>query len=295
MNFSITPRSLSRELKRCRMVFTDGTMLASTASITTLAWPSSRLISAVSRDSAAFSSGFCSRSRMAPRLGAVPPAVRSFSDFAAAEARSIRESTLPSSWPLRFSISSSMWWRSQGAAANCTRWVCSCRQTQSRKSAGSTLSSRSTAMMFGATSNRRPAAGAEEFSASAENGSYWPRTLLERNARMAPSWLPVMAPLTLAAPGFRVPRRPSSIFSIAGLSITAKLWVLALAQDARSTTRTEESRRSRAASRPVMSWTCGTARSAIRRRFSTAAAISAGSRVGPGASAGRRWRPQAPS
>ena len=218
---------------------------------------------------------------MAPRLGAVPDAVRSLSDFAAAEARSIRESTLPSSWPLRLSISSSMWCRSQGAAANCTRWVCSWRQTQSRKSSGSTLISRSTEMMFGATRSSRPAAGAVEFSASAEKGSYWPRTLLERKARMAPSWLPVMAPLTLAAPGFRVPRRPSSIFSIAGWSMTAKLWVLALAQEARSTTRTEESRRSRAASRPVMSWTCGTEMSAMSRRLSTAAPISADPRVGP--------------
>ena len=74
MNFSITPRSLPRALKRCRMVFTEGTMLASTASITTLAWPSSRLIRAVRRDRAAFSSGFCSRSRMAPRPGAAPRA-----------------------------------------------------------------------------------------------------------------------------------------------------------------------------------------------------------------------------
>ena len=92
---------------------------------------------------------------------------------------------------------------------------------------------------------------------------------------------PRRAPLTLAAPGFMVPRRPSSIFSIAGWSMTAKLWVLALDQEARSTTRTEESRRSRAASSPVMSWTCGTEMSAMSRRFSTAAPISADPRVGP--------------
>ena len=46
-------------------------------------------------------------------------------------------------------------------------------------------------------------------------------------------------PLTLAAaPGLMVPRRFSSIFSMAGLSMTAKLCVLALDQEARSTTRT---------------------------------------------------------
>ena len=216
-----------------------------------------------------------------PRPGAAPEPARSLRAFAAAAARSMIESTLPSRCPLRSSISSSMWWRSQGAAANCTRWVCSCRHTQSRKSSGATLSSRSTEMMFGATSSSRPAAGAVEFSASAENGSYWPRTLLERNARIAPSWLPVMAPPTLAAPGLTVPRRPSSIFSMAGWSITAKLCVLALAHEARSTTRTEESRRSRAASSPVMSWTCGTEMSAISRRFSTAAPISADPSEGP--------------
>ena len=31
-----------------------------------------------------------------------------------------------------------MWSRSHGTAVNCTRWVSSCMQTQSRKSAGST-------------------------------------------------------------------------------------------------------------------------------------------------------------
>ena len=189
---------------------------------------------------------------MAPLPGVSPDTVRSFRERAAADARSISESTLPRRWPLRLSISLSMWCRSQGAAANCTRCVCSCRQTQSRKSSGVTLSSRSTAMMFGATSSNRPPDGAVEPSASAAKGSYWPRTLLERNASTAPSWLPVMAPLTLAAPGLMVPLRFSSIRSMAGLSMTAKLWVFALAQDARSTTRTEESRRSRAASRPVM-------------------------------------------
>ncbi len=108
-----------------------------------------------------------------------------------------------------------------------------------------------------------------------------PRTLLERKARTAPSWLPVMAPLTLAAAGLTVPRRLSSIFSMAGLSITAKLWVLALAQDARSTTSTDESRRSRAASSPVIWWTWCTDSSARRRRLSTASPISAEVRVGP--------------
>ncbi len=256
-------------------------MLASTASITTLAWPSSRLITAVRCDRDAFSSGFCSRSRMAPRPGALPVVERSLRERAAAEARSISESTLPSRWPLRLSISDSMWWRSQGAAANWTRCVCSCRQTQSLKSSGGTWSSRSTATMLGATSSSRPPAGALEPSASAAKGSYWPRTLLDRNARTAPSWLPVMAPLTLAAAGLTLPRRLSSILSMAGLSITAKLCVLALAQLARSTTRTEESRRSRAASRPVISWTYGTEASARRRRLSTASPISAGLSVGP--------------
>ena len=46
--------------------------------------------------------------------------------------------------------------RSHGTAVNWTRWVSSCRQTQSRKSVGSTWSSRSTCTMFGATRSSRP-------------------------------------------------------------------------------------------------------------------------------------------
>ena len=46
--------------------------------------------------------------------------------------------------------------RIHGTAVNCTRCVSSCRHTQSRKSVGSTPSSRSTWTMFGATSSSRP-------------------------------------------------------------------------------------------------------------------------------------------
>ncbi len=89
------------------------------------------------------------------------------------------------------------------------------------------------------------AAGTLQSGASAAKGSYWPRTLLERNASTAPSWVPVMAPLAAAAAGvIATPLRLSTIFFSAGWSITEKLWVFALDHEARSTTRTCESRRS---------------------------------------------------
>ncbi len=79
-----------------------------------------------------------------------------------------------------------MWSRSQGTAVNCTRWVSSCMHTHSRKSAGSTPSSRSTWTRLGATSmSRGVPPGAR---------SYWPSTLPDMKASRAPASPPVTLP-----------------------------------------------------------------------------------------------------
>ena len=80
-----------------------------------------------------------------------------------------------------------MWSASHGLARNCTRWVTSCRQTHSRKSAGTTRSCRSTAITLGYTSSSSPPLSA--------NGSYWPRMPDETNASTAPVWAPVTRPV----------------------------------------------------------------------------------------------------
>ena len=69
-------------------------------------------------------------------------------------------------------ISERRWSVIQGTAVNCTRWVSSCRQTQSRKSCGSASSSRSACTMFGATSSSRPCSPGASW-----NGSNWPEHL----------------------------------------------------------------------------------------------------------------------
>ena len=67
--------------------------------------------------------------------------------------------------------------RSQGTAVNCTRWVSSCRHTHSRKSCGSTSSSRSTC--DDVRGDEQQPAGCP----AAVNGSYWPSTLRRQEAR----------------------------------------------------------------------------------------------------------------
>ena len=86
-----------------------------------------------------------------------------------------------------------------GTAVNCTRWVSSCMQTHSRKSSGSTPSSRSIWTMLGATSSSRGVPPGAR--------SYCPSTLLARKASRAPASAPVTLPPTVArldrAPGQR--------------------------------------------------------------------------------------------
>lgn len=85
-----------------------------------------------------------------------------------------------------------MYSASQGAEENCTRCVTSCRQTQRRKSLGDTPSARSTATMFGATSNKVPSGPV--------NGSYWPRIAVDRNASIAPACTPAGLPASSLPP-----------------------------------------------------------------------------------------------
>ena len=170
--------------------------------------------------------------------------------------------------------------RSQGAAANCTLWVCSCRATQSRKSSASTFNSRSMATMFGATRTSRPPGGTSRRSIPAK-GSYWPSTFEERKARMAPISTPVAVEerIWVVSPIF-APRLCASE-RMAGSSSASKLCTFARAQPGRSTISTWESRRSLAASSPVIRWTWSTAASALRRRSATTSAICAPLSFGP--------------
>ncbi len=124
-----------------------------------------------------------------------------------------------------FWICPNMWSRIHGTAVNCTRWVSSCRQTQSRKSCGSAWSSRSTCTMLGATSSSRPS--------GSWNGSNWPSTFDARK----PSTLPTSAPVTLEPMAAVSP--VGGFFSVSlstiGASSVANASALACTQLARST------------------------------------------------------------
>ena len=153
---------------------------------------------------------------------------------------------------------------------NCTRWVSSCRQTQSRKSVGSTPSSRSTWTMLGATSSSRPA--------GSWNGSNWPSTREPRK----PSSSPTSAPVTrdpIARPSG--PGAPffDEILSTSGVRMVAKPSALACTQPARSTTRTGAVRSP--ALRPVKSRTRPVDLSASARSSATAASAWAREISGP--------------
>ena len=185
-------RRSPRSSKRRRMVLTEDTTEESTPSITTFACPSSRDITAVSRDRRSRSSsswiapsrpgvgraGAASCASCPSRVPVRPASASRPSGFAAASAerrRSGRDSALSNRPTVSAVISARRCSRSQGAAANCTRWVCSCRHTQRRKSAGSTLISARTCATFGATSSRRPPGGPPAVPpgpGSAMNGSY---------------------------------------------------------------------------------------------------------------------------
>ena len=233
---------------------------------------------------------------MAPRPGAAPDAVRSFSDFAAAEARSIRESTLPSSCPLRFSISSSMWWRSHGCGGELHPVGLFVEADPEPEVLGLDVE-----FAFHGDDVRRheqqPAGGGGRgvFGQRGE-GIVLAQDLAGEEGQDGAELAAGDGAADAGRAGAEGAAAASSIFSMAGLSITAKLWVLALAQEARSTTRTEESRRSRAASRPVMSWTCGTETSAMQPQVVDGGAdLRRAQRRARRASAGPPWTRPAPS
>ena len=126
-----------------------------------------------------------------------------------------------------------MWSRIQSTAVNCTRWVSSCRHTQSRKSCGSTSSWRSAWTMLGATSRSRPPSPL----GPSQNGSNWPRTLLDMNDISAPSSAPlIFSPTTRLIPD-------GALLAAASLAMTGSIMTLnvsrlASIQRGRSTTRT---------------------------------------------------------
>ena len=137
MTFSSGLASSRRRLNFARISATDGTTSGPTPSMTNSAWPSSSVISAVSRSSTARCAGVCTRSSTDARLSglrvasarvATPRRTRSnIWSWSSCDA-STKACTSPRKWP-----------RSHGTAVNWVRWVTSCRQTQSRKSRGSAL------------------------------------------------------------------------------------------------------------------------------------------------------------
>ena len=143
--------------------------------------------------------------------------------------------------------------RSQGTAVNCSRWVLSCRQTQSRKSVGSAASSRSTLTMFGATSSSRPGLRRDR----RPSGSYWPSTLPDRKPRTTPTCEPADARGPSPGSALRPVLAPASL-AVSGAASTAMPSAVASTQPGRSTTSASSTGRS--APRPVVSRTASSAR-----------------------------------
>ena len=172
---SRVPTPLRRWSKLRRMSATVGMTLGPTPSITTSACPSSSDITPVTRSTMAFCSGVPIAS-----IRLVPPPPLSAS---VTRLKPSSSSVVGSRVSAMACISPKRWSRIHGTAVNCTRWVSSCRHTQSRKSCGSAPSSRSTCTMLGATSSSRPD--------GSKNGSNWPSTLPARKPSSAPTSAPV--------------------------------------------------------------------------------------------------------
>ena len=182
-----------------------------------------------------------------------------------------------------------MWSRSQGTAVNWVRWVSSCRHTHSRKSCGSTSSSRSTWTMLGATSSSRPG-GVGSASSSVDRSagtsaaakvSYWPRTREDMNASSIPTSRPVtLPPMTPSAAPPGSSERRACIRSVSGVMIVRKPATLALTQPGRSTTRTGVPPCGEPM--PVNSRTWCSDAAACRRSSATAARASSRLTSGPG-------------
>ena len=163
---------------------------------------------------------------------------------------------------------------SHGTAVNCSWWVTSCRQTQSRKSAGSTPSFRSVATMLGATSSSRP---------PVPKISYWPSTREERKASSPPAWTPVARePMAVASGagaavlllGQRLDQRVEQRGHAAGVGVDPAGPV----DDGDLGHRSAGGGR-----RPVSASTCATATAAASCSSRTTAAASSRVVAGPGA------------
>ena len=171
-----------------------------------------------------------------------------------------------------------MWSRSHGTAVNCTRWVSSCRHTQSRKSCGSTFSCRSACTMLGATSIRRPPA-LLSLVVPSQNGSNCPSTLPDMNDISAPISAPLsLEPMARAAPLGALPsdsRRAST-----GSMRMRNVARFASTQRRRSTTRMGAS--AETACRSVNSRTGASDFAAASRSSATTSATCSGLISGPG-------------
>ena len=202
----------------------DGITCGGTAFITYSAWPSISDMKPVTRSITSRVSGEASAASR-PLPSPPPRAALASSDTTPLSRSKItsgsRSRASVSAW-----ISSSMCWRIQGTAVNCTRWVTSCTHTHSRKSLGSSFNARSTATRFGATSSSCPS--------GREKNSYWPSTLPDRKASTAPAWAPVTRPPTavVSRPGCLV----ATSLAVNGSITVDMLATLASIQPGRSVT-----------------------------------------------------------
>ena len=153
--------------------------------------------------------------------------------------------------PTSFSISPWMWSRIQGTAVNCTRWVSSCRQTQSRKSVRVDAELALDVHDVGRDQQQPPAAGPP---AGRRRTGRTGRAPCRTGSRAAPPTSSAGDPEPTASVdrGRGAAASPGS-FSTSGPMTCAKPSALAWTQPARSTTSTGAVRSS--ATRPVNSRT----------------------------------------
>ena len=249
-----------------------------TASMTTSAWPSRKLMTAMTWSSTSRFSGPVTTSM----IWASPRRIsgsRLMTGLSPASPPS--EGSSPSS-----SASSPLTWsRSQGAAANWMRWVDSWSATHRRKSRGETPSVASVCAIVGATRSSRPEPAGW---GPPPNGSNCPRTRVDRtDSTAAISRVFGMRPASIAA-------RMSSDSAVPTIAVSD--CPDAFAQARRSTTSTgPEAARTRTAS--ACSWssrmtsrTRSTEVSAASRSCATTAAVSFCGRTGPPGTTSRTVR-----
>ena len=224
-NLSAAPAPLRRSVNLARISVTLGMTFGPTSSMTTSAWPSSRLMIAVTSAILARCSGVAKSSASPP-----PPLPR-------ASGNRLRTCCIRSASSLGVGVSSParvvarwiMCSRNHGTAVNWIRCVSSCIHTQARKSAASTSNSRSTCTRFGATSSRRGVPWGAR--------SYCPRTLLAMNAISAPDSAPVIFAPTPMPGAVALILRSAATLAKTGVMSAAIESILSSIHRGRSTTR----------------------------------------------------------